>query len=963
MLLFSITHRAAKMKTPKVILFFLAFLYPVSQGHAQITINGNVSDNEFNPVNNALVQIVDEGNKSNFYSAYTDQNGNFSIYVIVSGVSHGRSKIPDNNIVLKNYPNPFNPSTIIYYELPAPGEIEIKIYDILGKEIRSLYSGFRMKGSHRVTWDGRNNWDSAVAAGIYLCWLKTKDTFRVHKMLLLDGGLTSVSNNFPMQKSVQNKIAEPAALFCFTIKVSEKYINPIELRSITCTGDTTLNLTATKPLVGIIGPEGGIFSNDEFYLSIPSSGFADETELRLYTMPDQDSPYEQIVSKTFRLEGIPEDYNQRLSVGLKYEGELNNESIVEFGANSSIPGLEDSVIIYFPSAAYDSAGFLWADYPPYEINQILKIHTTSKKNKSALKIDNLNNPYVIYVRAKSNTRRIETENFYGYLPEFAWNTPILNYLEISYNQYKNMGFTFQPDAIPLTGNKCNVITCYVTGYSHGPEEGHIFGTGQAYISRDLNNYDEFYRAVNVDFFWWLFLDDYPFKNRLQAISGIVLFDAISKIYDTKEVYDRRAYKNERLWFHKAVSFWAGELFTAGEDYIPPGFNSNELSPLHGMVAGAGTSDEKQAVFHGYGMTSLIKYLMEKAEYEGSFNTFLHDVYSKIFEDYHPAAALIKTMKVPPEIWFPEYLREYISGNIYNVPASAFLGAGEDDLLKIEIMDNTEFNVGFLREYNDLSAKLFRIDLKYNETKENNEIQFKPEYSLLTPTDAATLLFGLKNDKLEFLNGGIGTICCNIKNVQDQGYNTLLAAVVNNYFDPTCFDSNSEINLNIRIKEKDTLNYTIFKVSALANYLYYDGTTSHGIYLYNPGSGTARYGTFNNGIFESKWIGPYDHGCRKGSIKLTVDFTSTPPVIKDYSVQESVIATDKEETFIEGKNVNIPGYERSFGGYEFYITGNETCSKITTLENSYEGQGGYSWSIVGPPDCDNNSYIKIILGGE
>jgi len=781
-------------------------------------------------------------------------------------------------------------------------------------------------------------------------------------MLLLDGGLTSVPNNFPIQKPVQSKIAEQITLFCFTIKVSEKYINPIELRNITCTGDTTLNLTATKPLVGIIGPEGGIFSNDEFYLNIPTSGFSDEIELRLYTMPDQDSPYEQIVSKTFRLEGIPEDYNQILRVGLKYEDELNNESIIEFGANNFIPELDDSVIFYFPSAAYDSAGFLWADYPDIEISQVSKVPSTNQKNKSAEKINNLNNPY-IYLRAKSNTKRIETENFYGDLPEFVWNIPILNYLEISYNQYKNMGFTFQPDAIPLSNKKCNVIICYVDRYSHGPDEGYMFGSAQAYISNTPFNINELYRAVNVDFFWWLFLDDYPFKNRLQAISGIVLFEAIAKIYDTKDIHDRRADENNRLWFHNAVSFWTGELFTTEEDYIPPGFKGNELSPFHGLVAGAGTTDEKQAVYHGYGMTSLIKYLMEKAEYEGTFNTFLHDVYSKIFEDNHPVAALIQNMKVPPEVWWPEYLKEYISGNIYNVPASIFLGAGEDDLLKIEIMDNTEFNVSFLREYKDLSAKLFRIDLKYNETKENNQIQFKPEYSMITPTDAATLLFGLKNDKLEFLNGGIGTISCNIKNVQEQGYNTLLAAVVNNYFDPTCFDSDSYINLNIKIKEKDTLNYTIFKVSALANYLYYDGTTSHGIYLYNPGSGTARYGTFNNGIFESKWIGPYDHGCRKGSIKLTVDFASMPPVIKDYSVQESVIATDKEVTFIEGKNVNIPGYERSFGGYEFYITGNETCSKITTLENSYEGQGDYSWSIVGPPDCDNNSYIRIILGGE
>jgi len=69
---FHITLRTAKMKTQKIILFLLMLLYPIT--HAQITISGNVSDDELNPVNNALVQILDEGNKSNSYSTYTDQS-------------------------------------------------------------------------------------------------------------------------------------------------------------------------------------------------------------------------------------------------------------------------------------------------------------------------------------------------------------------------------------------------------------------------------------------------------------------------------------------------------------------------------------------------------------------------------------------------------------------------------------------------------------------------------------------------------------------------------------------------------------------------------------------------------------------------------------------------------------------------------------------------------------------------
>ena len=131
-----------------------------------------------------------------------------------------------------------------------------------------------------------------------------------------------------------------------------------------------------------------------------------------------------------------------------------------------------------------------------------------------------------------------------------------------------MGFSFQPDNIALIGDKCNVIIGYADGSSNGPEEGYIFGNGQAYISKNIADND-LYRAVNVSFFWWLFLDDYPFKNRLQAISGIVLFDAIAKVYDTKSPFDHKADENNRLWFHKAVGHWSGELFTTEANYIPP----------------------------------------------------------------------------------------------------------------------------------------------------------------------------------------------------------------------------------------------------------------------------------------------------------------------------------------------------------------------------------------------------------
>lgn len=157
-------------------------------------------------------------------------------------------------------------------------------------------------------------------------------------------------------------------------------------------------------------------------------------------------------------------------------------------------------------------------------------------------------------------------------------------------------------------------------------------------------------------------------------------------------------------------------------------------------------------------------------------------------------------------------------------------------------------------------------------------------------------------------------------------------------------------------------FTIVKVNILGSYKYNDGSTSDGVYLYNPGVGHARHGTLKNGQFESQWLDSLGDGSSKGVIKLNVDLTSSPPKITDYYIEEVETTSHKEVNIIEGKNINIPGYERSIGGYEFSISGTETCSKITSLQNEYQGPDNYSWKLT-EKSCDSDSYIRIILGGE
>ena len=73
----------------------------------------------------------------------------------------------------KNYPSPFNPSTIISYELPAASKVKLEIYDINGKKIDTLIDEKQSVGFHQVTWNAQNSLNGSVSSGIYIYRIKT----------------------------------------------------------------------------------------------------------------------------------------------------------------------------------------------------------------------------------------------------------------------------------------------------------------------------------------------------------------------------------------------------------------------------------------------------------------------------------------------------------------------------------------------------------------------------------------------------------------------------------------------------------------------------------------------------------------------------------------------------------------------------------------------------------------------
>ena len=85
----------------------------------------------------------------------------------------------------RNYPNPFNPSTKIRFQIETPGFSELRIFNQTGREVRTLVSENKNAGSYEVVWDGRNNLGEVVSSGMYISRLKTGTFTQSRKMLFL----------------------------------------------------------------------------------------------------------------------------------------------------------------------------------------------------------------------------------------------------------------------------------------------------------------------------------------------------------------------------------------------------------------------------------------------------------------------------------------------------------------------------------------------------------------------------------------------------------------------------------------------------------------------------------------------------------------------------------------------------------------------------------------------------------
>ena len=137
------------------------------------------------PVADAQVRIFDmtDLQRGAIARATTDGTGYFALPL---ATLTGRA-LPERFALGPNYPNPFNPSTIIPYQLAASAEVRLEVFNLLGQRIATLVDGERPAGFHTATWHATDASGRAVGAGVYIYRMTVGVESQTGRMVLVDG--------------------------------------------------------------------------------------------------------------------------------------------------------------------------------------------------------------------------------------------------------------------------------------------------------------------------------------------------------------------------------------------------------------------------------------------------------------------------------------------------------------------------------------------------------------------------------------------------------------------------------------------------------------------------------------------------------------------------------------------------------------------------------------------------------
>lgn len=578
-------------------------------------------------------------------------------------------------------------------------------------------------------------------------------------------------------------------------------------------------------VVETIGFDGGIIEIDSLSITIPAGAFSNSQTLEL-SISDQQHPFaQQEVTELFQIKGIPADFTEPLTLALKYEGNLTEESYIAFGLEQISDSQDATGISFDLLDGMESTGLLTGSLMPFgQISQRKSLQNLSED----IQLDPADN-LTAFIKGVTDFIPYKSEDS-PFLISYAGSLAIeprflsfpnyldLNYLILMFPVYQVFGESFNiPDRINVYDN---------TG------KNNLYNK-KCFNYLNLNGRVSPGNQHNECFIYVLFKD-----QQEESEINLEIGDGFYKSFQHFVFSGRRP---EPDWFSEASRVWMEEKFYESwgsiDTYIPESLQGYVLTPFL----------DWWKVDAYAGMAPVVKYLTENYGDDVVFQYHYH-----IWKDKSMKEALSLSVGKPVIEWFPEFIRDYLEGKVYGITGSQF-ETGIAASYNLPQMNSPQSHED---DYNGLSAKMIRYSTEGTENS-NTGIKFSVQSEDVSPYMLGLQVFSMNRSdhSIGFLTNQLG-LEAEVDDLEDldRQNKDLLVVVVNSDIDK--LDKESTITLTAELTETTPLNYRKFNIDLnhfSGDVEYADGTTEtfNDIHM-RLDMPDAVFGQFTGDSFNAEW---------------------------------------------------------------------------------------------------------------
>jgi glucuronoarabinoxylan endo-1,4-beta-xylanase len=223
-------------------------LYSAPTSAQTVVVEGTVSTSTTS-VRYASVSFSETDRPAIIFTVLTDSTGKYQLRLNITSVEPNTS-LPTKFALAQNYPNPFSSATAISYDLKAPLDCRVTIYDILGRVVQLTQAGIQTVGTYSLVWDGSNTSGHKVAPGVYFYRLQAGGESQTRKMVLSGGrnGLSLLQQNLSVPMANTSQLLErPMIGKSYTVRIENSSstfpsIYSRQIENVVIQSDTTINV-------------------------------------------------------------------------------------------------------------------------------------------------------------------------------------------------------------------------------------------------------------------------------------------------------------------------------------------------------------------------------------------------------------------------------------------------------------------------------------------------------------------------------------------------------------------------------------------------------------------------------------------------------------------------------------------------------------------------------------------------